>query len=314
MKNAYVSAMESHGYDYQSMKTAVQNLLECLPRPLSSLVKRGDRVLLKPNLRHGSVRDPATRLVSHPVFIQCIVEALIDIGARVVIGNEGSNTVSAYTARYHQHSLHALTEKTGAGLVNFYVAGASAVRSGFIYPRNYWVTNAALDSDFIVNCGNAQPHPQFIFSGAVKNMFNVLVGDTQNRLSIIFRHPRDLARIVASVCKTIHPGLSLLDMTTVYVPVPHAVPRPIGLILASEDPVALDTVAVEILGYGNERIWTSHHGQQIGLGCASLFNIKVNGADITSNPARNIPLPTTYQPSQERVYEKITRLINATVL
>jgi uncharacterized protein (DUF362 family)/ferredoxin len=314
MKNVCVSVVESHEYDYRVMQKNIRNLLECLPNSLPSLVKRGDRVLVKPHLRHGSVRDPATRLVSHPIFIQCIVEALIDIGAHVVIGDEGSSTVSAYNARHSQHNLSTLIEKNAIELVNFRVAGASIVRSGLIYPRNYWITNAALNTDFIINCGNAQPHPQFIFSGAVKNMFNVLVGDIQNRLHVIFRNPKNLARIVASVCKIVRPGLSLLDMTTVNVPVPKTIPFPVGLVLASEDPVALDTVAIKIIGYEGRRIWTSYYGHQIGLGCASFKDITVNGSDIGSNHSRNIPFPIAHQKSQEGAYEKITRLINATVL
>lgn len=314
MHKVRVSAASSLAYDYLDMRRAVQGALECLPFPLSFSVKAGDRVLIKPHLRHGSVRDPATRLVSHPVFIQCVVEAFLDHGARVVIGDEGSSTVGAYAARNQEHRLHELVKKTGAELVNFAVEGARAVRSGLHYPRHFSVTNAALDADLVVNCGNAQPHPRLVFSGAVKNMFNVLVGGTQNRMYTLFPDPRELGRVVASVCKAVRPGVSLLDMTTVCVPDGMAPHRRVGLVLASEDPVALDALAAQIIGYGDQRIWSTHYGVELGLGCASLSGISVVGADLAEDPCRHIPLPEISEGRREGLYARFSRFANTTFL
>lgn len=310
MKPVHIAATQSHGYDYVAMRNTVRRLLERLPRPLASMVKRGDRVLVKPHLQHGSVRDPASRLVSHPVFIRCVVEACADLGARVAIGDEGSHTAGAYAARHRLHRLHGLAGDTGAELVNFAVAGARPVRSGLLFPSRHWISNAVLDADLVVNCGNAQPHPRLLFSGAVKNMFNALVGDTQDRLYILFPQARDLARLVASVCLAARPGLSLLDMTTVHVPVAGSAPRAVGLVLAGEDPVALDTVAAHALGHRGRAIWTSLHGQALGLGCGDLARIAVHGCAIGADPSRHIPWPELAEPAAEGAAAKLSRYVN----
>jgi NAD(P)-dependent dehydrogenase (short-subunit alcohol dehydrogenase family)/ferredoxin len=158
-----------------------------------------------------------------------------------------------------------------------------------LYPKAYLIANALLDSDAIINCANCQPHSKLLLSGAVRNMFNAIVGEQQNLIYRLFPDPKQLARIVADVCLLVKPAVSILDMTTVRETGSATRTHPVGLILASEDPVALDAYAAGVIGYDRYPVWTSYYGDKFGLGCEKMDKISVAG--IKKQDIGNIFIP-----------------------
>ncbi len=280
---------------------------------LSSLVKHGDRVFLKVNMGCSGYRQPEERYTSHPAYVQAIIESLADCGARVTFGDDVSRTAH-YERIWQRTGMSDVARRTGARLVDFVQAGGREVRGFLQFPRSHLVTNLAFDADVIVNAASSRSLSPVILSGAVKNMFGTVLGLRKLRIHKLFPDPSDFARVIVDICRVVRPTVSFLDLTTVIEGqgVAPAI-RPVGLILGSTDPVALDTVAAHSIGYEELQIWTSIHGEAMGLGCNRINRISVRGRDWPTFERKHLRWPELPMRVRETPIAQISRRLNATV-
>lgn len=310
---ATVAAATNEDHTRTSVRRAFRNLLDRMDPPLPAMVGKGDRVLVKPFLRHGSA-GPASRLVSHPEVVRMVIEAVKDCGAVVTLGDAGLEKRRDDSYWPNGVLLQEIAKSLGANLVSFGEAGARYVKSGVAYPRKYLVSKAVLDVDKVIGCANFQPHGTLILSGAVKNMFNALVGKSQGHIHSLFPYPDDIARVIVDVCAVVKPTVSFLDLTTVRDPAGTANYMPTGLILASSDPVALDTVAASAAGFGYADAPTIRLGNQMKLGCSDRNRITVYGLDWQAMQSGQVNGFPSLNIVPEGVYDRTTRFVNKVVL
>lgn len=309
-----VAAVRNYSYDRTSVRHAFQNLLDKMEPSLPSVIKSGDRVLVKPFLHYGPHSNFSSRAVSHPEVVAAVIEALKDCGALVLLGDEGSKKLRNESVPLEKQWIHDLAKTSGATLVSFAKTGARHIRSGQHFPRHYLITRAVLDVDHVVSCANFQPHYILGMSGAVKNMFNAVVGTRQAHLHELFPNPKDLARIIVDVCAVTRPSISFLDLTSVRDPISKGSLQPVGLLLAGVDPVALDAVAVRAVGWEGNTIPTITLGEKHGLGCADLKRIKLSGLDWTELQTIRLAYVPTLVAQPDGLYDRITRIVNKTVM
>lgn len=176
MQASVVALARNTSYQAAALQQAVEHALALIEQPLSRLIRPGDRVLVKPYLRHGPMRAPESRMVSHPALIETVIGMVRDCGRRPTLGDEGSRYLRRTQPPPDEMWFHLLAERAGAELVSFAKAGGRLVPSGIPSPRQYLLSRAVLDADVVINLANAVLHPTFVWSGAVKNMFNAVVG------------------------------------------------------------------------------------------------------------------------------------------
>lgn len=312
---AVVAAALNPTHSLDSVAGALQGVLDRLDPPLPRLVTRGARVLVKVNMGCKGVRDPAERYTSHPTFVEAIVRALLDCGATVSFGDDVSRT-AIYPLIWKTTGMLDVARRTGASLVDFTAVGGTEVRGRLLYPRTHLVTNAVRDADLVVNAASCRSHAGVVLSGAVKNMFGVVLGARRFRLHALLPNKRDFARALVDICCVARPAVSFLDLTTVLEG--HGVApaiRPVGLLLGGTDPVAIDTVALHAVGYGDLPLWTSIHGARAGLGCNHPEHIQVRGVDghglrrVRLRPPDLIGLEF-----DESILARLSRVLNNTLL
>lgn len=307
--HAHIAAARNDAHTRESVRRAFRNILDRMDPPLSTLIRPGDRVLLKPFLRQGG-GDPSSRMVSHPEVITSAVEAIRDCGAMVTIGDEASIRLGEENPRSQNQWIHDIAKSSGVSLISFARAGARPIRGGMLFPRTYLISRAVLDVDKVVNCANFQPHGSLVLSGAVKNMFNAVVGKCQQHLHDLFPHPDALARVIVDVYATIKPIVSFLDLTTVRDPYDAARYHPVGLLLASIDPVALDAVAARASGLGNADAPTIRWGGEMRLGCSDTNQIRVAGLDWQAMQAAQVSAAPYEKIETENLLKLTSRFIN----
>lgn len=309
-----VVAAPSREYTRSSIARAVSFAIDHMEPSLPSLVRRGDRVLLKVNMGCNGLKRPEQRFSTHPFLAEFLAKALRDCGARVAIGDDGAQ-------REPRHLIWKATEMTeaakrsGAELVDFVKSGVVEVSSGLAFPRTYLLSRAVADADTVVNAANFRSHATLVLSGAVKNLFGTVVGDRKRALHGLFPDAKAFCRVLADICRVARPAVSFLDLTTVLEGhgVNNAV-RPVGLILAGAHPVALDVVAAAVVGYDRFRIWTSIHGAMMGLGPDNLADIEIRGLEWQGIRKTRLAPPYIARAHSESLWAKVTRRINNTVL
>lgn len=90
--------------------------------------------------------------------------------------------------------------------------------------------------------------------------------------------------------------------------------QPVELVAGSSDPVALDTIAAEAIGYGALTVWTSLYGQKVGLGTNQTDKIDIRGIDWADFKKRSLAPPEPPRMGSGNLYDQATRFINNTVL
>lgn len=311
---ARVAVARNCAYTSESVHAAVRELRARLDPPLPDLVRPGMRVFVKVNLGCGGLRRPEERYSSHPLMVEAVIRALQECGAEVRFGDDVSRVRRPETL-WSSTGMVEVARHTGAALVDLLLEGGREVPTHLLYPRTHFIANAILDADLVVNLANCRSLTPVVMSGAVKNMFGCVVGpERRSRMHAIFPERRRLARVLVDVHRVIRPAVSILDMTSV-IEGQAAGPRirQVGLILASTDAVALDTVAARVIGYEAETIWTTVRGQAVGLGTADPGQIHLRGLTWEELPRLRLRLPANPRVVRESAYRKARRILRHTV-
>ena len=298
------------------MADSVRALLSRLDPPLDSLIKRGDRVFAKVNMGCHQLREPQQRFTTHPSVAEAVIQVLLDCGAKVRFGDDVARA-GRHTARiWEATGFSVVAARTGARLVDVMASGGREVRGHLRYPRKYLISNAYLEADRVVNIANFRSHASIVLSGAIKNMFGVVLGLRKALIHKLFRgDPRKFSRAIADIHTLVKADVSLLDLTSVVEG--HGARegiRPVGFLLASIDPVALDALAARAVGYDRLPVWTTYYAEKFGLGCGRYEDIRVLGMDKESLPRVELEPPQSFQNPKPGLYAWASNVANATVL
>jgi len=220
---------------------ATRKALEALGG-ISRFVKKGQRVVLKPNMSFANPPDRAS--TTHPAVVVTVARACLEAGAqRVVVLDyplrkgelclERSGMLDAFQSLKGVHVL-ALEER------KFY--REIKVPQGKIFDR-VEIMREVLESDVLISIPQAKTHSATGVSLGLKG----LMGLIWDRYS--FHSKYDIDQAIADLATVIKPQLTILDATRAMVSGgpggPGEVVKP-NLIIAGTDPVAVDSYAVSI--------------------------------------------------------------------
>lgn len=245
----------------------------------SRFIKRGETVLLKPNLGRplepGNPENADWRVVNAVVALAKKAQA-----GRIVIaeGALGTSTPEAFektgvadVARRHRADLVDLNEGEFVKL---------PVRGGAVL-KNVEVAKAVLDADCLINLPalkatidmSSDAGREYPISMSMKNLKGVLPADAR-----IHFHDVGWQEAVADLNSVMHSDLVVMSALLACVGEGWLERRwepgvPLGLIIAGDDPVAVDAVAASIVGYDPKTIEHIRLAADRGTGCADLDKI-----------------------------------------
>ena len=313
---SFVSAARNEDHTVLSVSKALRDLLDHLNPSIDTIVKSGNKVLVKVNMGCSSVRNPKDRFTTHPSIVEAIIRLLQDCGAIVSFGDDVARVGKYCEQLWKKTGMWDVAERTGATLIDFVAAGAREVRGSLLYPRKYLVTNAYFDADVVINAANCRSHANIVMSGAIKNMFGCIIGLRKQLIHTLFPgNVRKFGKAIADIHRVIPANLSFLDLTSVIEG--HGsgdAIRPVRLLLASTDPVALDTVAAYTIGYQKLPIWTAYYGNQLGVGCNDLEQISIQGLDWYRFEKPHLQYPWLDPRVKLSIYSRSTAVVNNTIL
>ena len=209
---------------------------------ISRFVKRGQRVVLKPNMSFNNPPDRAT--TTHPQVVATVAQACMEAGAQRVM-------VLDYPLRKGELCL----ERSGIRDACKPLEGVHVLA---LEDRKFFreikvpnvkildrveVLNEVLDSEVLINLPQAKSHSATGVSLGIKG----LMGLIWDRWS--FHAKYDIDQALADLATVIKPQLTILDATRALVSGgpggPGKVVKP-NLVIAGIDPVAVDSYAVSV--------------------------------------------------------------------
>jgi len=254
-----------------------------------SFVKRGDRVLLKPNLLKSAAPSAAT--VTHPAVVETVASMVRDCGARPYVGD--SPPLGSLERVMVKSGYGPLLKRLDVEIVPFTEKRTLDYSDGRLF-RRVDVAQQVFEFDAIVNLPKLKTHTQMFLTLAVKNLFGTVIGT--DKASWHLRAGRDVdtfATVLVQIYEKVKPTVSLIDgILGMEGNGPNrGDPRHVGILGASIDAVALDAVLCRLLGFKPETLLTCVIGEKLGVGVADVGRIEVKGDELTGFPLRDFKPP-----------------------
>ncbi len=275
-----VSITRCDNYDVPKVYKAVKQTLEQVDG-IHKLLGQKKKVLLKLNLLSSSL-GPEYAVNTHPAVVRALVDFFQkEVGAEVYIGDScGSLRDGSTNKAFRVTRLDKVAEDTGAKWVNFDQDKHIDIKktNGATLPA-FRMARTVKDVDLVVSVPKLKTHGLTKYTGALKNTLGVIPAKGKKDVHIQAPKPTDFAQALIDIYEEVVPHLVLMDaIVGMEGNGPNAGdPRKIGLILASNNGVAMDAVASSIIGFEPLGIPTIRYAQERGLGTADLNKIDVKG-------------------------------------
>jgi uncharacterized protein (DUF362 family) len=283
MSSANVALTRCEDYEPARVAQAVRRQFELLGG-LERFVKRGDRVLLKPNFiapRSHHVSAAQT----HPAVILEVAKMLKDLGAKPFVADSPAWANAAACA----HALELTEPLQRLGVPVKELDAPKKCRLGPGKPR-VGISTLALEADAIVNLPKFKAHQQLVATFAVKNMFGCISG--KHKALWHFRrggNPAEFYELLIDTYRYLHPVLTIIDGIVAMEgqgPI-RGKSKPLGWLIGGTDPIACEIVCCRLVDMKPEQVPIIETARRIGFGCSGLDQIEVLGDALPATPCPN---------------------------
>lgn len=283
-----VSIRKCGDYDPARLTEVLEAVVEDLGG-LGSFVKRGDKVLLKPNLLKSA--GPEEGVVTHPALVEAVAAMVRDCGARLYLGD--SPPLGKLPRVLSKSGYDTFMQKLDIQPVPF-AEKITAEFPGERIFRRLDLAKEIFEFDAVINLPKLKTHCQMVLTLAVKNLFGAIIG--ADKAAWHLRAGKDFdsfATVLVQIYEKVRPTLSIVDgILGMEGNGPNAgVPRKIGIIAASSDAVALDAEICRLVGFPIESLRTCTIGQNLGLGIADAGKIMRVGDQLDGFPLSDFKRP-----------------------
>ncbi|MEB3293673.1 MAG: DUF362 domain-containing protein [Synechococcales bacterium] len=262
-----VSLLRATTYDLTDLQQQIETLLAPLGG-MTTLVKPGDRVLLKPNLLTGA--RPTKECVTRPEVVYCVAKLVQAAGGTPFLG-DGPAFGSAYGVA-KANGYEPLLQELDLPVIEFKGKRYETVGADF---NHLLLSKEAMEADVVINLPKVKSHVQLTVTMGVKNLFGCVPGKMKAWWHMeAGKDSHRFGTMLVETARTIAPDLTLVDGI-----IGHegngpsgGEPRQLGVLGASTDVFALDRALVDILQVDPARIPTVVAAQALNL-CPELETI-----------------------------------------
>lgn len=267
------------GEDYPKVtREAVENA-----GGLKDLIKQGDTVLIKPNMIKAAA--PEQGIVTDYRMVQTLADMAKEYGAEKVIVADGSPWGKPFDDERTCYK-----KITGVELLDFndlqkedcYLLKAEKGLTG----KEIYIPKIYVDADVVISAAKLKTHPEAVVTLSLKNAFGVppigLVGLGGSGKGLL--HSLGIPYSIVDLNLIRKPDFVIIDGIIGgegNMPI-SGTPVKSGTIFAGKDPVAVDTVGLNFMGFTVDDVPHVKLAASNGLGISDLEKIKIVGADLDS--------------------------------
>jgi len=284
-----VSAVKTEQYNYSEVYNGVKKSVVLLGG-IDKFVKKGSRVLIKPNLL--SSKSPDDAVTTHPVFVKAVINLVKEAGGIPYIGD--SPSLLSLKKVTKKTGMEDVATETGAQILEFVESVTINRDNGNIF-KSLEIAKELKEIDVIINLPKLKTHVQMYLTLGVKNLFGCIIGKRKAQWhlkagvnNIYF------AKMLVELYEYIKPSLTIVDgirgMEGDGPSGGH--PRDIGLIFAGADAVAVDTMICHILGGDFKKFYTYTVARERNAGITDIDKIELLGEKIGNILVRDFKFPT----------------------
>ncbi|MBN1816466.1 MAG: DUF362 domain-containing protein [Sedimentisphaerales bacterium] len=292
-------------YGPKTLSEAIERQI-ILAFPEGIPIRKGDRVLIKPNLIVPRVPESAVQ--THPAVILAVAGLLLDQGARPFVAD--SPGWGSLQSCIHALQLDESLRRLG---VPYYALDKPVVRElPDCRGMRLAVSGRALEADAIINLPKFKAHQQLGATFAIKNMFGCVPGKRKAWWHFAKgKSYTDFCSMLIGIYRLFSPIVTIIDGVVAMEgmgPI-NGSPRPLGVLVGGCDPVACELACCHIAGFDPMDLPILRRAREINFGPATIEQINVLGDPLDSflcadfEPARQ----TLLEFSLGRVCRSVTR-------
>jgi len=274
MGPARVAVVWCDSYDPAVVDAAVLRGLDLLGGA-ARFVRSGERILLKPNLLVASAPEKA--VTTHPTVFSAVARALAAEGAALSWGD--SPGFGSTTGVGSRAGITGEAARLGIRTAEFGTGREVSFPDGELIKR-FTIAEGVLDSDGLVSLPKLKTHALTRMTGAVKNQFGCIPGMLKGEFHARMPDVERFSQMLVDLNRLLAPRLVVMDaVIAMEGNGPRGGdPRQVGVLLISDDPVAVDAIGCRIMALDPALVGTCVWGERLGLG--SMSEIEVLGDDV----------------------------------
>lgn len=304
---AKVALVYCDSYESDSVKQGIERIFALLGDQ-AKLYNDHD-VLLKPNLCLPEPYEKA--LTTHPEVMKQVGIYVMRTGKQVIVGDTP-------VGKSDPERRKRLWEATGTNAV---ISNSGFSRSDL--DQNISIHRLKIrakeiiipiSSDIftyrVVNLPKMKSHGYMLLTGAVKNLYGVLPEYTKKRLHRELENKEQFSELLMRLYQIVGCRLHIMDGIVAIEgegPGVKGVPRKMHVLLASQDGVAVDTLAACLMNIDPLQVPTNYMALQMGFGYKDLSDLELVGDPVEPLIARDFHLPII-DSHTDRVSEKLFAL------
>ncbi|NMA50713.1 MAG: DUF362 domain-containing protein [Mollicutes bacterium] len=214
---------------------------------------KNKKVIIKANL--VSAIKPEKSVTTHYLLIKYLTEYLTSRKCKVIIGDSPGGLYNKSTLE-HIYKETKMNE-TGAILNQNFETEKCVYKEAKVL-KTFEYTSFLKEADIIINFCKLKTHGMMGMSASVKNMFGSIPGTLKPEYHYRFPNSDDFANMLIDINEYFKPHINITDAVVGMEgngPT-MGTPRKIGLIMASENPYALDYISAQIIGLDYQTVET----------------------------------------------------------
>jgi uncharacterized protein (DUF362 family)/Pyruvate/2-oxoacid:ferredoxin oxidoreductase delta subunit len=258
---------------------------------IDRFIKKGNHVLIKPNLLISSSVDK--HVTTHPEIVRAVIKLVKKAGGKPRIGD--SPAMGSAKKVSSKCGIADVAKEEHVEIVNFNSPVEVSNPAGIQF-KKFKLDRAVLETDAIISLPKLKTHGQMTLTLGVKNMFGAVPGTRKSQWHLAAGTDRlNFGRMLVDLYQRISPRLTIMDgIIGMHGNGPqNGDPKKIGLVMASEDAVALDAVICEIVGLKRDRMPTTLAAEEMGVGETRLDRISITGESIENSRIEGFVFPET---------------------
>jgi uncharacterized protein (DUF362 family) len=215
---------------------------------------RGKTILLKPNFVGP---DPENRINTHPAVVAAARDCFLQLGAERVLLGDGpalDRDTEGVVESMHLREYMGPLSRSFVDL-NLDVPRKTVLRTNASTLKHLYFPETVLGADLVVSMPRMKTHHWAGVTLSLKNMFGIVPGNCYGWPKNIL-HWAGITRSLLDINATVRPGFAIVDgIVGMEGNGPtQGTPKPCGVLVMGDDPVAVDSTCTRIMGLLPERI------------------------------------------------------------
>lgn len=286
-----VSIIRCQTYDEEEVRKGLRRSLDLIGG-IENFVRKGSRVLLKPNLLYG--KAPEKAVTTHPSIVKGVIQIIREAGGIPFLGD--SPSVGGLIRAAEKAGIKRVADELDCPLVEF-DQPILAPKGERKFSKQLEIDRTVLEADVVINLPKWKTHGLTLLTLGVKNLFGCVPGTKKALWHLKAGEDRTIfAQMLVDLYQVIRPSLTILDgIIGMEGNGPNSGhPISLGLILASTDSLSLDQIVCDLLGIPRESLPTNRVAFEEGL---AKDGVEVVGESVGEVKIPRFRLPTLSEPA-----------------